>query len=545
MLSRLPSAAWYAFVAVVLIGQLAAQSGPAAQTTEDAGRRHGPLDFMPADAAVVLEVAAPVHALEQLHAALGDLPPDLPAETGALLAAGLLATRVFLGGGPQDFASRVAEGGVALALVADGANWRTVAAVRPGDAAAASQWLHEHGQGVVHRRQDAFLLLASNPAALATIAARAPQAAEPWWQASLAACPEHSLLRAAIDLAALRRFDAQSRGLFATLDGVGRFVLGPLAGAIDRASRARLSLGTGDGLRLQLHVDATVLGQPLDGLLPAAGGRYASVDVGADTLLSLCLDRSVHRLLAAPARYLPAAAVTEIDSFLSIADGFDGPSTSIVDDLFGRLGEPATLLVLSPAQVPDAERAPLLLPDLAVVVPIADAKVELLVRRVVNLFAVIANAERAQRRQGSVQLRGWRGEHGQGLVAEMPEWRGPGAPPIETSLSPAVLFGNGHMVLASTSAAAERVLAACANGRTLQVTGDRLRLFGPAIAAVLAGSRQALVLARMLDEGEDLTAANRFFAIVDAVLRCLGELRLDVQPDAAGTTVTMEVVRQR
>ncbi|MCB9886904.1 MAG: hypothetical protein H6838_15540 [Planctomycetes bacterium] len=267
--------------------------------------------------------------------------------------------------------------------------------------------------------------------------------------------------------------------------------------------------------------------------------------VAGDVLATLTLDRSLHRLLAQPATYLSPAGVTQVDSFLSIADGFDGPNSSIVDELFGRLAEPATLFVLAPQLPPAAERPPLLLPDFAACVPVADARVEAVVRRVLDLIGIVVNAERAQRRQAPLLLRRWRGEHGSGLAAELPEWRGPGAPPLEAVLSPVVAFGHGHLVVASTTRAAERVLAACAAPEREHVRGDLLRLSGAAIADALATSRDALVLARMLDEGEDQAGAARFFAIADAVLRSVQHLQVAVVPAARETTVTVEAVRQR
>ncbi len=501
------------------------------------------LAWLPPTAVVVLEAPAPSAALQQLVTAAGGLPTGLPAEVAALVGAGLVAARVFLEGDFGEFLLRVADGGAAFGLLPDGAGWRWALALRPAEPAAAVAWLQRRVVAAEHRLVGAWLLVGSDAEVLESMQTAPTAVGERWWGPALADAGG-AALRGAVDLAALRRAVPGRGAMMAGLDGPGRFLLAPIAHALDHATRLSLQLRATAPLQLQLQLDASIQDAAFGTLLPAGGAGRDLPCVGGEVLATLALDRSLHRLLREPATYLSPAGVTQVDSFLSIADGFDGPNSSIVDELFGRLGEPATLFVLAPAEPADP-RPPLLLPDFAVCVPVADARVEGVVRRVIDLFGIVVNAERMQRRQAPLLLRGWRGEHGTGLVVEMPEWRGPGAPPLENSLSPVMAFGHEHMVLASTETAAERVLAACAASAREHVNGDLLRLSGPAIADALARSRDALVLARMLDEGEDHAAAARFFAIVDAVLRSVRQVQFVVTPTPARTIVTVEAVRSR
>ncbi len=501
------------------------------------------LQWVPAGAVAVLDVAGPARFVGGLARALGGWPRDLPADVAALVSLGLLAVRNAVGG---DFATQVeklAGGGAVLAWAPQPSGWGLAAAVRPADPVAALDVARRLFPRACLAEDAGWLLLGERPQALEAM--RAARAGERRWDAAAlpSAAPDAAVL--AVDLAAVR---AGSGGGVPALEGLGgqaRFWFAPFAHALRQGRHLRASLAGGDALQLWLDVDASAIGTPLAELLTAAGTTRAILPMPDEAVACLVLDRSLHRLLARPAAFLPAAAVTDVESFLSVAESLDGPHTSIVDDLVGRLDEPAMLYVLRPAVPLAHERPPLLLPDAAVVVRVRDDRVESVVRRVVGLLLVIANAERVQRRQGPLALRDWRCEHGAGLVAELPEWRGPGAPPVESVLSPVVAFGSGHMVLATTARAAERLLEACGAEPRVRMQGDLLVLRGAPLADVVAASRAALQLARMLDEGEDEARAARFFAVFDAVARAVREISVTGGPEQDRTSLTLRIERTR
>ncbi|MCA8953112.1 MAG: hypothetical protein KDE27_26610, partial [Planctomycetes bacterium] len=324
----------------------------------------------------------------------------------------------------------------------------------------------------------------------------------------------------------------------------------PLLAAVGSARRLELALavapaadGAENVVRLTAAVDGSAHGTRWAGLLTAAGdARLPSAPPGS--VAQIAFGRSVGALLRAPAEYLGSGEQLALQSFLSIADAIDGPQTSFTADLVGGLAEPWVLTVLGPV-AGEGPHSPLVLPRFALSAGIADAEVETVLRRAAQVFAVIANGQRAQQRKLPFVVRNARTAHGRGLVAEPPVWRGPGLPPVEDALTPALLFGAGHAVLASTLDAAEAVLAALAQGRPAPGGGDHIRIDGGAVASALAANRGPLELGRMLDEGDSASEAARFVDIVLAVAAATARLELAIDYGDGATTLRLELERRR
>jgi len=451
--------------------------------------------FLPDDSLAVVAVGDPRGAVRALHAAVGDVPKGLPPEVAALVGTGLVVMRTLLGGDVDGFVERLAAGGAALAVVADGERARSLLVLRPGDLPAARAWFAARGEGVYAETAGDLLLVAANREGCARLRAGVEKPGSRWVGAATGA----AVLSGTVDLAAVRTRLGDRAVRVAALDGGGRFLLAPVAHALETGTALRFAVHGGEVLTLQADVDAAVVGSKWEGLLAANGEPRAMLPLRPDGVALLTLDRSLRALLANAERFLGESDQLGVKSFLSIAEALDGASTSFLDDLLGGLREPFTVHVLPVAPGADGEpESPLQLPGLVLTAPIADAAVEPILSRMAQVLATIANGERAQRGRRPFVLRALRSELGKGFVAEAPEWRGPGLPPIEAALSPTLLCGHGHMVLATTTVAAEQVLGAAAAGKTQQVAADLAIVRGPQLAAVLTRSRAALELGRTL-----------------------------------------------
>lgn len=496
---------------------------------------------------LAVEIEDGGRAFAALRQAVGGVPRDLPDELRLALGVGLMALPQLLGGRAEVLAPQLAGGGAAFGVLPHGGRPVPLLVLRPHDMTAALAWCERSPQRLQFRQHDELLLLAPTAAALALLQAQA--AAGPGrfasWQLD-ADAGEHPIASAWVDLDGLRALlPPDGRQFGAGLDGGGRFLLGGLVSVLQRAGRLTAVLRGGAALQLCVRADAGV-DDGFAELMPARGRPRSLPSAPPGTVLTLALDRSLRQLLQAPQRYLTAEQATSARAFLSVADQLDG-YTSFVDDLLGGLREPWTAMLLAPQEVATAEPAPLQLPELVVVAAIADAKVEAILSRLAQAFVLIADGERGKRRQPPFHTRALRGDDGlHGLIAELPPWRGPGAPPFEQALSPTLAFGGGHVVVASTEAAARAVLTAlgAAGAAPPSVRGDHLALSGPALAATLQRDFGPLVLARMLDEGEDRKAAERFWRAAIAVAGAVDSIVLDVTAEADATTLRLEVRRR-
>lgn len=498
-----------------------------------------PRAALPDEVLVVVEVTDPGAAWSAVLQAVGPVPPDLPESVRALLGVGLTTVRLWLGASPAERIEQWARGGVALGYAPAEHGFEPLLAMRPGDPAAAVAFVERIGGKA--RIEGEWVLAGKSLAACERLRRRlvdgpARWAAWPVAEASPAA------VRVLADLQRLRALPT-SRPLLPGLDGGGRFLFGPLAVAIDASERAQLELVGGDALQLRARLFAGHGGDHWSRLSPTGGQARSMLAPPTGALGMVALDRSLHALFADLQAFLRESDVLAAQGFLSIADQIDGAATSFVDDLLRGLKQPWTLYLL-PAAAIDAEQEPtaprLRLPGFALVAPIDDPEVETILRRMAQLFVVIANAERAQAGKKPFVLRPERGEHGSGFVAEPTPWRGPGQPPVEYGLSPTLLFGHGHVVLGSTRAAATALLAQAAAGATATLVGDRVTLHGPTLAAAALQNRGPLVVARMLDEGETRSVAERFWDTFVAVAAAISvELTSQVAADAAEITVTV------
>lgn len=493
---------------------------------------------LPDAAVIVVEAATPAQAVAELRQVIGDLPAVLPANLRAPLFVGSLALWVSLQGNPEAWADRMAGGGACIGWVPAGGSLQPIAVLRPNDLAAATAWLQRF-RGLRSLLVDDVLVVASDAELCRQVA---PAAAAPGrWAAVDFGAP--ATVRAAVDLAAVRRRSGKRAAQVAALDGGGRFLLAPIVHALEHGSWLRIALSGGDRLRLVAEADASLRQVPFGQLLPAAPGQ--AWPLADDALGCLRVDRSLVALLQRPEAFLAAEDVQAVRGFLSIADAIDGVRTSFVDDLLGGLAEPFELQLLPVAPVDDEPASRLQLPGLAVVTRLHRVEAEAVLFRAAQLFALIANAERAQRGKVPFVVRLEHGEHGRGLVATPAPWRGPGAPPIEHGLSPTLWIERGVVVLASTRAAAMATVRVASAAGQATAVGDHVVLRGPAIVAALQRSRSGLELARMLDEGETAAAAAQFFDAFFAVLGAVREVSLRVRCDDAVTHFELGMERGR
>lgn len=494
--------------------------------------------MLPAATVAMLEVADPALAVAELRAAIGELPESLPDAVRVPLWLGLVGLWTTLQGNPEAWADRTAGGGAVLGWLPATGRLQPFALLRPRRMDAARAWLARFADRVAVEVAGDVLVVAADPALGARVAAAANGPASRWASVDLGA---PAAVRFAADLAALRQLAGPAAPHVAALDAGGRFLLAPIVHALETGQWLRAALAGGPRLTLTAHVDAGLGASPFAALLPAPDAGPA-VALPADGLASLRVDRSVRALLEAPERFLPPDGVQAVRGFLSIADAIDGVRTSFVADLLGGLGEPFELHVLPVTPVAEGVGPRLQLPGFAVVAALRDPAAEAILFRAAQVFVLIANAERAQRGQSLFTARLQRSDGGRGLVAEPMPWRGPGAPPIEQALSPTVWSENGIVVLASTRAAAQAMVAA-ASPRAVRRCGDHFVLRGPATAQALAASRTVFELGRVLDEGEDRATAARFFDTLIVVAEAVRELTLHV--DHAPATTTLELTMER
>jgi hypothetical protein len=536
-------------LAVAAVGAVAADG--AAQQRPQAASAAGDLRrFVPDDAVAVLEAAAPGAAIAALRTAIGGVPDELPLQARLPLAAGLVAVWAAVGGDPERWADRLAGGGALAAWVPAGGGVRPFAVLRPNAPAAARDWLRERAPRLAVVPVGDLLVVAGDAALAARITARGDGEGDAgrWRTVDLGPA---AAVRGAVDLTALRR--AVGARPWERLDGGQRFVLAPILHALAHAPWLQLAVDGGERLTVRAVGLESLRGAPGEAWL-ARPDRACPVPLAPDGVARLRLDRSLQRLLEAPEALLPEDGVQAVRGFLAIADALDGAHTSFVDDVLGGLGEPFELHVLPVDRGGDAEAdertAPgVRLPGLALVAPLRDPRAEPILFRAAQAIVLIANAERAQRGQLPFTARFERSEHGGGLVATPAPWRGAGAPPLDHALSPTLWSEAGVVVLASTRAAAHAVVAqartAAAGGVGAAARGDLLVLRGAALAGALAANRRVAALARVLDEGEDVAAAERFVATVEGVLRAVREVTVRVDCETSTTRVELTLERAR
>lgn len=497
---------------------------------------------IPDAALVTVECGDAGELLLAAERALGRLPDGLPAEAQAQIAAAMLAVRTFLQGAPSEVLRAGAGGGAAFGLL-PAKPPAAVLVLRPGDRSVAAELLARLPARVHVRSVDDVALLASTADALAQLAAvTTPSRWATWPDASP---PAPGQVRAYADLDGLRAVWPQLRDFgVERLDGGGRFVLTPIAAAIANASHLQTTLSfAAGGLQLELGADGTALGSRWQELLAAHAEPRALPPVPAGTLAWLSLDRSLRQLFEHPERFLAEPGARAVQSFLSVADQLDGARTSFVRDLVGSLGEPITAMLLPTAAADTDDVPPLLLPGLAFVAPLLRASAQQDLERMASVFLLIANSERARQQRTLFVQRPVRDGEITGTTTRPQPWRGPGAPPIEQALSPTLLFARGHVVLASTFAAADAIARALAAAPSAPQRGDVFAADGGALAEALLQNRAPLALARQLDEGETAATADRFVATLAAALRVWPQWHLQVEPGATATTLRLSLER--
>jgi hypothetical protein len=297
-------------------------------------------------------------------------------------------------------------------------------------------------------------------------------------------------------------------------------------------------------LKLEVTADGTVLGSTWQELMPLRA-RERDVPMPPESAVAmLTFDRGIQPLFASPERYLDEAGVLAVRSFLSVADLIDGNLTSFAADVAGGLQEPWTAYLV-PTPAPDDDSVPpLLLPGLAIAARARAEETEEHLVRTASAFLLIANQERARKRQAPFRQRALRLGEVTGITFEPSTWLGPGLPPTEQGLTPTLLFGHGHVVVGSTSVAADAVMDRIAEGATVRVAGDALWLMGPEVASALQQSKGPIVLARALDEGETIAEAEEFVASLIAVAAALPQAALTLRPEAASTTLLLALWRR-
>jgi hypothetical protein len=393
--------------------------------------------------------------------------------------------------------------------------------------------------------QGGHLLLASSDGGLELLCKRIGEKSSRWaeWPA---AGGTGVMMRAWLDLDAVRAAMPHAQALAERLPGAGRFLFGPLTAGIDTGHRLCAWLG-GEGhdvLLLHAEVDGGSKGSPFADLLARGGAARSLPAPPPGTGAVLSLDRSLHALLGAPQRFLPEESQAQIRGFLSVADQLDG-RTSFVDDLVGGLEEPVHAYLRMPESPPGNTELPLLLPELGFVARVRDGKVAEVLERTMQVLLLIADAERAQRNQFPFVGREVREPGIRGLCAEPLPWRGPGAMPAEAAIAPTLLFAEGHAVLASTREMAMALVAALRAGAPATVAGDRLVLRLPRWRDWLERNRGPFEVARMFEEGETAAESRRFFAALAAVLAAFDQLEIRASPGPERTAVELELRRSR
>jgi hypothetical protein len=512
--------------------------------------------LLPDNALAAIEIADPAAAVQAVLAQLGPVPADLPEATRGRISLGLLGLTAALGSTPERWARRLAGGGAVLGWVPHDGAPVAVAITRPDDPAAAGAWCRRVlGEGH-HELVGDHLLLAGTPAVLPKLGRSLERG-----QGRLAGVAigtarvgtgqigteevgtAPGLVQAVVDLEAVRSLLGRHWPSPRHLEPGARLLLAPFATAFDQAKWLRINLVARDGVHVRLVADATARGGDGGGLLVDAPRPLPKVS--ADVAVALRLERSLHGLFAAPAQFLDDDGVLGLQEFLSIADGLDGPTTSFVEHGLGGLGEPIDLLVFGvPALDPDEPRAPLLLPQFALVTSVPGERVEAMFTRMVRLFATIANAERQQQGKRAYLVRARRSDDGgRGIVAETRTWAGTGKPPFEQHLTPTLWFARGHVALASTEQAAIAAIDAACGGVGRGRRGDHLLVHGRALAEALRANHRVLVMSRVLDEGEPPDRADDFVRGLEAIAAAIGTLELSSTSADRRTEVTLVLRR--
>lgn len=496
------------------------------------------LGRLPDDCVAVVHAESAERVVAALAAAAGPLPENLPPEVAGWIGAGLVAVRATLRGSIQDTAALLAGDGLAMGLLPDDGSGQIVAALLPRDRDAALQWCERFAGRLFAAVVDDVLLVGTSARGLAKL--QQQRTPGRWRDGDFGPALAGTVLRGAVDLERLRARSGEP-----VTSGAARFVLLPIVHALQKATRVSFDVAAERAITVELRADASVLGTDRAALLACSGRERSVLPLADDALLSLSFDRSVHALFGALERHLDPGEVLAVQGFLSIADALDGPRSSFVDDLLGGLEEPFVLHVM-PATVDAAEPcSPLRLPEFAIVAGIGKANVDAVLFRFAQVFATIANAERVQRGRGAFRLRRIADESGTGFVAEPPEYHGPGLPPLDRQLAPTVWCGDRIVVLASTEAAARRIVASARAPERATVRGDVLELRGPNLAAALRDNRGPIELARMFDEGDDDVAAHRFVDVVLAVADALQRVAVTSEVEAGTTRVRVVLERRR
>ena len=365
---------------------------------------------MPDDVVAVVETDDAGASAGRLLDALGAVPKQLPEAVRTEIAVALTGARLWLGAAPGELGRQLAAGGAVIGIAPrTGGKPDWCAVLRPGDRPAAEKFLARFADRIAVAAADDLLLVAGSPAMRDRLLSRAQNGAGRWAKWPDADVPKAEF-RALVDLAALREVMARSADQqadpLARLDGGGRWLLAPLLPALLQGERLCAVLDGGPPLRLALRATLPAASPtgPWRELLPKQHQERIILAPPEGTLAVLALDRSVRALLAQPKHFLRPAEVANAQAFLSVADRLDGARTSFVADLLGGLGEPWTLYVLRGAEPDDGALPELLLPSFAIATT-ATAAVEPILSHTAQTLLLIANTERAQRRQLPYMLR--------------------------------------------------------------------------------------------------------------------------------------------
>ncbi len=353
-------------------------------------------------------------------------------------------------------------------------------------------------------------------------------------------------LRAWVDVQRLRR----ERSLFERLDAGGRFFVGPIAAALDRATNLRLALRLdADALALDVDLDGTVRGaEPAARLLAAGATPRARLALPATALGALELDRSLRGYLQHLELLLPATDATRVRGEAANLDLIIGGG-SFVDDLLGGLAEPLRFVILGepPADVPPDDDTPprprVDLPGFALLAEVETERAEQLLQRGFYRFSAILSAQRAMQKlparlpqvvaDGDLRFHVMRG----------PAFPGVGDPPTGEQIEATLVFAHGHVVLASTLACARQVVSSLVAAPATALRGDSLRLRGATIAEYLRRNASTIALGRVLDEGESRTEAERFVDGLAAAAAMIEGLEIAIQPGDAITRARLTLTR--
>ncbi len=88
------------------------------------------------------------------------------------------------------------------------------------------------------------------------------------------------------------------------------------------------------------------------------------------------------------------------------------------------------------------------------------------------------------------------------------------------------------------------ILESLSGRRTVELVGDHLEVRGPALARVLRRNQSVLQMTRVLDQGETLAEAERFWQTANAVLDAFPSIRLEVRSEGGETHATLSVRRR-